>query len=389
MTYLSASGVAALGGGLIAITYGLARFVFGLFLPVIREELAVSATVAGLIGALPFLSFTFAILLAPRYTRLLGTRNAAVGASGLAFVGLLLIAYALTPLMLASGVLICGISTGLSTPVMTEIVHRCVRPEVRGRVNATINSGTSLGIAFAMPAVLLLAGQWRLAYLGFAVAAAIGVAATLLYLPTRLTNRKAMVSHSSSAQYVHRPRRKMIRLCGLATAMGLVSSIVWVFAPDAAIQQGGLQSNQTAWMWFAVGVAGLLGSGAGDWIDRYGPALTHAVALAILSFAVTALALAPGSVVVALLSSAAFGASYMTLSSFYLILGTRILPNKPAYGPVLPFLAVACGQVVGSSLAGMVISSQGYEAAFSLYALLGLVVTVLSVPLARLIRRAY
>lgn len=378
MTYLSASGVAALGSGLIAITYGLARFVFGLFLPAIREDMTFSPAIAGLIGALPFLSFTFAILLANRYTRLLGMRHAAVGAAGLALLGLLTIALAPSPIVLALGILICGISTGLSTPVMADVVHRCVRPEVRGRVNATINSGTSLGIAMAMPAVLLLAGQWRYAYGGFAILAALGVAATLLYLPGRLANGGISEPSSAPSQQSSRPWRQMTRLCGLATAMGLVSSIVWVFGPDAVIQQGGLQPSQTAWMWFSVGVAGLLGSFAGDLIDRYGPTFTHTLFLTIMSVAVGLLAVAPGSFIVAMVSAAAFGTSYMTLSSLYLIQGTRLLPDDPAYGPVLPFLAVSCGQVIGSTLAGIVIGSSGYPAGFSLYAFLGIVVALLS-----------
>lgn len=386
MTYLSSTGIATLGAALIAITYGLARFVFGLFLPAIREDMAISSTTVGVIGSLPFLSFVFAILLAPRYTRLLGIRYAAVGTSGMALLGLGAIAFAPNPVMLAAGVLICGISTGLSTPVMAGVVHLCVHPGVRGRINATINSGTSLGIALAMPAVLLLAGQWRLAYTGFAVLAAVTVFATLLYLPGRVASGNPV---ASDARQGDRPGRRMARLCGLAAAMGLVSSIVWVFAPDAAIQQGGLQSSHTAWMWFAVGMAGLLGSFAGDLIDRLGPTVTHALALAILSGAVSLLAIAPGHAFVSLLSAAAFGASYMILTSFYLVQGTRILPDEPTYGAVLPFLAVACGQVVGSALAGMVIDTSGYQAAFSVYALLGIAATVVSVPLARMIQPAY
>lgn len=150
-----------------------------------------------------------------------------------------------------------------------------------------------------------------------------------------------------------------------------------------------MQSSQTAWMWLAVGVAGLLGGFAGDLIDRYGSAVTHASALAALSGAVGLLAIAPGSISLALLSVAVFGASYMILSSFYLVQGTRLLPGKPTYGAVLPFLAVAGGQVAGSALAGIAIDSSGYQAAFSLYALLGILVTGLSVPVARLTGPAY
>jgi hypothetical protein len=37
---------------MIAVTYGLARFAYGLFLPEMRESLGLSETILGLIGAL-------------------------------------------------------------------------------------------------------------------------------------------------------------------------------------------------------------------------------------------------------------------------------------------------------------------------------------------------
>ena len=46
ITWLVAPGLA-----LIAVTYGLARFAYGLFLPEMREALDLSETVLGLIGA--------------------------------------------------------------------------------------------------------------------------------------------------------------------------------------------------------------------------------------------------------------------------------------------------------------------------------------------------
>ncbi|MDN3557681.1 MFS transporter [Halomonas maura] len=378
MRPLTPLGMATLGSGLIAITYGLARFVFGLFLPAIRGEMVISPTMAGVIGALPFLSFVVAILAAPWLTRRAGVRASAVTAACLAAVGLLTIAYAPVPLLLAAGVLTCGISTGLSSPVMAEAVHRVVPSGLRGRVNAIINAGTSLGIALAMPAVLVWADAWRSAYSGFAALAALGALAALLYLPRG--KRLATTSRSrSEAPRVNRTQwLGIVRLSGLAGLMGIVSAAYWVFAPDAVLTGGGLLPRQAAWMWLAVGLGGLTGAGAGDLISRLGPALSHALGLIVMAAAMALLAMAPGHFPLALASAALFGAGYMTLTGFYLVRSTQIMVDAPSLGPVWPLLATSVGQVAGSPLAGRLIGSEGHDTTFLLFASLGLTAALLS-----------
>ncbi|MCE8003200.1 MFS transporter [Billgrantia ethanolica] len=374
MRPLSALGMAALGSGIIAITYGLARFVFGLFLPAMRDELTISSTMAGVIGALPFLSFVFAILAAPWVTQRLGVRRAGVAAAALAGVGLMTIALAPSSLLLAVGVLICGISTGLSSPAMAEAVSRVVPPRLRGRVNATINAGTSVGIALAMPAVLIWAEAWRSAYIGFAALAALGALAAYLFLPR--DDRSALPSLPSLASLpVSREQwHAMARLSGLAAGMGCASAAYWVFAPDAVIAAGGLGSSQTAWMWLAVGLGGLTGGSAGDLITRFGSVFSHAAGLVVLSASLVLLALAPGHFPLALASAALFGAGYMTLTGFYLVRGIEIMEDAPAFGPVLPLLATSVGQVTGSPLAGWLVGAEGHGTTFLLFAALGLAV---------------
>lgn len=373
MISLSPLGMAALGSGIIGITYGLARFVFGLFLPAMRDELTISPTMAGVIGALPFLSFVFAILAATWVTRHLGIRHTGVAAAGLAGVGLVTIALAPSSLLLATGVLICGISTGLSSPVMAETVHKVVPYVLRGRVNATINAGTSLGIAIAMPAVLIWAEAWRSAYIGFAVLAALGTLAALCYLPKEdrvsLSGPRPIALQASREQWLG-----IARLSGLAIGMGGVSAAYWVFAPDAVINAGGLLPSQTAWMWLAVGLGGLLGAGAGDLISRFGPALSHAAGLMVMTASLALLAFDPGNFALALVSAALFGAGYMTLSGFYLVRSTQIMTEAPSFAPVMPLLATSIGQVAGSPLAGWLVGAEGHVTTFMLFAALGLAV---------------
>jgi len=370
--------VAVVGSGIIAITYGLARFVFGLFLPEIRDDLGIAATGAGIIGALPFISFIGAILIGPAVCRRLGPRHAGALAAGLAAAGLSAIANTPGVVVLGAGVAVCGISTGLSSPVMAEAVHRAVPPAVRGRVNAIHNAGTSIGVAMAMPAMAWLLGAWRSAYTTFALVAAVGAVAALAYLPGRAATRTRLQTSAPLPAMSRAQQRAILRMSALAGTMGLVSSIYWVFAPDLVVRQGGLSGGDTGWMWLAVGLMGLVGGAAGDLIDRLGAGRTHALALALMAFALGLAAAAPDVLGLALISAAAFGAAYMTLTGFYLVQGVRIMDDRPAAGPVMPLLATTIGQAAGSAIAGWMIDAGGYTVAFNSFAAFGLAVAVAS-----------
>jgi MFS transporter, DHA1 family, inner membrane transport protein len=369
-------GIAVLGSGIIAITYGLARFVFGLFLPEIREDLGLDATGAGIIGALPFVSFVAAILVGPAVCERLGPRWAGGLAVGLAAAGLSAIAGAPGVVVLGAGVAVCGISTGLSSPVMAQAVHQVVGPIRGGRVNAIHNAGTSVGVALAMPAMAWWLDAWRSAYMTFALLTAVGALAALAFLPGRpaaqtAAGRRQPLPAVSRAQW-----RAIGRVSTLAGGMGLASSIYWVFAPDLVVHQGGLSTGDSGWMWLAVGLAGLLGGAAGDLIDRLGARRTHMLALALMGCSMGLAAAAPDVLGLALVSAAAFGAAYMTLTGFYLVQGVRIMIQRPATGPVMPLLATTIGQAAGSPLSGWMIDAIGYTTAFAGFAIFGLVVAV-------------
>lgn len=378
----STLGIAVVGSGILAITYGLARFVFGLFLPEIRDDLVLGATGAGIMGALPFISFIGAILIGPSVCQRLGPQRAGALAAGLAAAGLAAIANAPGVVVLGLGVAVCGISTGLSSPVMAEAVHRAVPPAVRGRVNAIHNAGTSIGVAMGMPAMVWLLGAWRTAYTVFAVLAAVGALAALAYLPGRTYSRKAPENNEPPPVITRAQCWAIARLSVLAGSMGLVSSIYWVFAPDLVVRAGSLSGQDTGWMWLAIGVVGLAGGTAGDLLDRLGEGRTHALALALMAFSLWLVAFAPDVLGLALISAATFGASYIILTGFYLVQGVRIMDERPAVGPVLPLLATTVGQAAGSSLAGWLIDSAGYTAAFAIYATFGLAIAVATRALA-------
>ena len=159
------SGIAWLvapGPAMIAVTYGLARFAYGLFLPERRKSLDLSESVLGLIGADSYAGYCFAVLGALVFTSRAGPRLMAAAAGAVAVVGMTTVASAPTAWwVLALGVLVAGSSSGLASPPMGEAVATTVSEESQDRANALINSGTSIGVAHSGPAALLVAEQWR------------------------------------------------------------------------------------------------------------------------------------------------------------------------------------------------------------------------------------
>src|SRR5919202_2018449 len=75
ITWLVAPGLAT-----IALTYGLARFAYGLFLPEMRDSLDLSDSVLGLIGAGSYVGYCLAVLGALVLTSRSGPRLMAVAA---------------------------------------------------------------------------------------------------------------------------------------------------------------------------------------------------------------------------------------------------------------------------------------------------------------------
>lgn len=372
----SGAGFALLGALLTAISYGLARFAFGLFVPPIRTDLGLTRSVIGVIGALPLISFVLATLVSPIVTDRLGARNTAMVSGTFGLGGLGLISQASSALPLGVGVFACGICTGLMMPALTAAMQVLVDRSLHARVSSVMNAGTSIGVMVAVPTVLWMASAWRWAYISFAVLAGLGVIAAWSFIPS--VSRVAPANAVPPTPISALQWRRLIRLSLFAFAMGFVSAAYWIFAPDLLVTLGGLPSSETGWLWLAVGVAGLGGAVVADLADRNNPPITQALMLMMLAASLALLAASPSHMEITVFSALVFGLAYMSLTGLYLMTGVRLLPGRLSMGPVLPFMAVSLGQASGSAVAGMLVKELGYAHAFALFASLGVLVAMLS-----------
>ncbi len=368
-TPLNAKRYALLGAALIAMSYGLARFAFGLYVPSMRADLGLSADIIGRIGALPYVSFCLASLAAAGVVDRLGSRGAALTACLFGVIGMAAVSQSGNAWVLAGGVFACGFCTGLMMPALSGGMHAAVRPSVHGRVGAVMNAGTSLGVIVAVPSAMVLAGQWRESYLGFALVAVFCAALAWWYLPASSGMAEPQPERSRKPSMRH----ALWRLALFGFGMGLVSSAYWVFAPDLVGTVGDLPDRVSAWLWLALGFGGLAAGAASDLADRLGIARVQGAALAGLGLSLLMLAQWPDAFAPAIASAALFGVFYMMLTGIYLVTGVRLLAEHPSLGPVVPFVAIAVGQSVGSPAAGMLVSGLGHVDAFRTMAVVGVV----------------
>lgn len=376
MYSLSSTGFALLGAVLIAISFGLARFAFGLFVPPIRDDLGLTPYVIGIIGALPLVSFALTTLIAPLTADRFGARNTALLSGTFGVLGLALVSQSTSAWMLGSGVIACGICTGLMMPALTAAMQALVDRSVHGRVSSVMNAGTSIGVAVAVPAVLFLEDAWRFAYLSFAALAAIGVIATRLFLPS--VSRVVPTDAAPPPPIMAMQWSRLLQLSLFAFAMGFVSSAYWTFGPDLVVNLGALPAGQIGWIWLAVGIAGLGGAAVSDLADRNNPHITQALMLAMLAASIALLAASPGQIFVVAFSGLVFGLAYMSLTGLYLMTGIRLLPGRLSMGPVLPFIACALGQAAGSPVIGILVQRFGFAEAFAMFSAVGIIIAALS-----------
>lgn len=354
--------VVVAGTAAVAVTYGLVRFGYGLHLPTFQQEFDLSRTVSGAVAAGAFAGYCLAALLAHRHVRRGRARLALWQACGLAATGSLGIAWAWSPAALAVAVVVGGSGAGMVSPALVAAVDATVAGRRVERAQAVVNSGTGVGVVVAAVLAAALAGQWRSIWVGVAVAALLVAGAV---------DRWAVWPPAPVATGRGRADLVALRAAVLAAVLaGAGSAAVWTFGRDVLTTSGALSPSGTAGLWCLLGGAGALGALSGDAVRRAGVGRAWVGTAATAAAATALLGHRPGSVVLAALALAAFGAAYVGLSGVLIAWGARAVPHGAAPSTATLFIALTAGQAAGAVLVGAVAEAHGMPTGFTVAAAL-------------------
>lgn len=339
------------GFALIAVSYGLARFAFGLFLPQIRGDLGLSISLGGVIAGTSFLGYCVAITLSAGLTERFGPRPVAVLAGVAATAGLAFISLSTNQTMLVVAVLLAGLSTGFASPPLAAAVASVVDPPHRDMTNTIINAGTSIGVAVSGPVALLFAADWRLAYMIFCGLAMLTTIATFVVVPgaTRCVSPMRFTLPRLTLQL----RKLMIA----AFLMGAASTAIWSFGGELAARTMSWTNREIGALWIVLGISGGFGAFAGGLVARFGINPVHRMSLVALATGIICIGYPETSAPLIMSGAVLFGGAYIMLTGVHLVWGIAALPDRPATGLTIAFLSIAIGQTAGAPLFGWLLET--------------------------------
>lgn len=357
---LALTGVACVGSA-----YGMARYGFGLLLPQMRGSLGLSGTEVAAIAAAGYAVYLAASLRAGSLVARHGPRAVVLAGGGCAVAGMLLAAAAPSAVLLGMAVAIAGASAALVFPPFADAIAAEVSEPHRPRVFASVSSGTGAGVAVAAP-IALLAGDWRVAWIGFAVVAAFTTLLAARVVPAMPLTRAAAVA----APVGPRPAGTGPLLVS-AALVGLGAAVFWTWAVDRVAAAGGLGAAGAQALLVVVGVASLGGALAGDVVARVGLRAGAVGCGVLLAASLVALALAPGAVAAGIGGALFFGAGYNALVAIQGLWSARIFGHDPARGLAATMSAMGVGFLAGPLLAAPLEQRTAFLAAAVLLAVGG------------------
>ena len=346
------------GLAVIAVTYGLARYGYGLYLPQFRAEFGLSGGGAGAIAAGGYVGYCGAALVASRLVSGGRARLALWAAGGTAAAGSLLGAAAWNATSLAAGALIAGSGAGAATPALVAAVAGTVPLAGQPRAQGLVNSGTGAGVVAGGLLVLAAPDAWRRAWTAFAV-----VALLVTAWADRRTRWPSVPDGRDGGEH-----RAQVRQLGRPLVAALLAGVgcagVWTFARDLMTADGGLSPAATGLLWCLLGAAGLVGGLSGVLVRRVGLRAAWTTTVLASAAGTAVLAVRPGAVFAAALALACFGSAFVALSGVLIAWGAQRVPAAAASAAAVLFIGLTIGQAVGSVVLGLVAEAAGTPTAF-------------------------
>ena len=365
--------LASAGVAVVGVTFGMARYGFGLLAPDIRASFSLSSSALGVLAAASYAAYLVTSVAAGALTARAGARLTVAAGGLLAAAGMTVAGLATGPGTLFAGLLIAGSSAGLVFPPFSDVVARRTEARLRPRVLAAISAGTGWGICVAAPIALAVGESWRTAWLLFAALAAAATAWAVMVLPP--SEARGDPIEPIRLSWFVCPRSGPL-LAG-AAGVGLASSAYWTFAVDYLDGTGHLGRPESRAFLIAVGLASVAGTVSGDLVRRVGGRLTFALALAGEAAALVLLGFWPGNLVLVAVSALLFGAAYNVVVAVQVIWSARVYEARPSTGLAAIMAMLALGLLLGPPLLGALADAAGFRTAFALAAVLALATAAL------------
>lgn len=351
---------------MIAVTYGLSRFSYGLLLPGINQTLHMNQATSGIVSALSYIAYCPAIVTAMIVANKWPPRTILMIAGISAITGLGLIAGSFNAVLLGTGVFLAGLSTGFSSPPYADIVDSQIEKSKQNQVNSWINSGTSIGTALAGLTAIWLVDNWRGAYVLF-----MGIAILVTAVNYKGTPKQEKTKHQLRLKLSKKERGHAVKLGIAALVIGFSCSAYWLFSRDFMLHVDTVSVYVGKWFWVIIGAAGIWGGTVGIFIHKFGIAMAYIMSIAALSTASLLLSIPALNNFLGLLSPMLFGSAYIFMSGVLLVWGISVFQDNPSFGLGMPFFLLAFGQAIGAAVSGIVAGWIGYGTLFFGAALVG------------------
>ena len=337
----------------IAVSFGFARYGYGLFLPEIRDEFALSEGAVGMIGSATYGGYLVGLAVAVAFAERLGPRVMVAMSGVSATVGMGVVSRTAGIGTLTFGLVLAGTSAAWAWAPYSDAVGLLVEPDRRDRALASSQPVRPWGTAVVGPLALLSAGTgWRAAWLSMAVASALVTLYNIWLLPAaRRTPHHEKLGPTPTSTW--RQRRTGLPLYATALSYGLIGAFYWYFATEAVTDASARPETARALFWTVIGIAGMAGVGAGAILARLGPRHTSRLLFGLISLAMALLGLAPSSIAAATVSALLFGPSFMAVSSLLAVWSYRVFSDRPSAGLSEILLCLGVGTVIGPMALGV------------------------------------
>ena len=344
--------VGVAGAVVIAVQFGMGRFVFGLTLPDLRSDPSLSPAglsdpLLGLIASATFAGFLAGILGAPLLARRRGRRAPTTLGCACGTIGGVVVFGAPHPAVLAAGAVLVGSAAGWVWAPYNDLIAAVAPPARRPTLLALVATGTSAGLV-AVAMVALVGSGWRTAWAAVGLASAAAALLNLRWVPR--------VAPPPRGRTTRVPWRPLLLPAAYSVGFYVTTTLFFTYAAET-LRLGGLPSQAAPALYAVIGVLGLVGLLTGRWCEGIGARRVAASCLALIAVALAVLALAGDSWVAALAAAAVFAPGYMGGAAVIAIWTSSLAPERATQAMTSVLAVGALAAVVGPTVVGALLGS--------------------------------